>query len=273
MNKRKTSAFFLGLIITSMFSISGCVFQAAPSEDVLVQNGLSLQTALPSFLLSNDNYCYKQTIHQTNGEDWYSYKYVKFYQGNIYDQSTFVVGNNGFLKKDEALSEPQDYSNVSYTIFEKQPTDGYLRFVQNHNEDAQYTSKFVYDNEEENNSLVQNYYKDFSFFILQDFEYFEFSDEQGQDYKVWKLLDSKKTDVTFNTALLKNFGFDTSNVSLGTLDFFFLTVENNQIKAINFAYWGGIYYQNQYYVELRFDYQNYAFNISSLTSNFVPYQG
>jgi len=240
-----------------------------PSEQELIASGHSLKQALPDFTELEDNYTYRQKVWQTNGEDSFYYNLVKLDDGDIYSQTRYYYGNSGWQIEDDAFTF--DSVNKSYTVYAKQNENYtiYRKFKYS-DQDEEFT-KYSYSYDlSANNIEASNYYFDYSFFQEDMFEYYEEYDQDNDLITVWRVKSTKLLDTTFKTNILSSFNRSIESVNNDRIDFIYFYVTDNKVSKIIFEYWNETL-QHHYRIETQFSYDDYVFDLSNLTSGFVPY--
>jgi hypothetical protein len=275
MRKSVLAIFVVTILVSSLLMFSACLFDAdkTPSEEQLKEAGVSLIEALPSFKSLTDNYAYRREIHQTNGEDWFDFEYVKLDSGDVYLQSDYINNNAGWQYRDEVFADYDDLSEVEYTIYKKQSDDNYIEYRKykyfSTDEEFQRYS-YSYDLEA-NNLRAGEKYIDYSFLNADSFEYYKDLDEQNSEEILWKASSNVLLDTQFKTDLFNAFYIGVDNLAEKRLDLVYIKVENNVVTEFSFNYWGGYNDQQSYHYSVLFNYDNYEFDSASLTSGFTAY--
>ena len=249
-----------------IFLLQGC--STEPSEEELSEKGYLLSEAIDEFNALDDNYMYKYELHQTNGEDWFVYTLAKFYQGDVYVQSDTYHTNTGWQNKDLILTNYSDVSDVAYQVYdfnENQLVRHYYKFKYN-DSDESFQKLYKDDSETTMNQLNFNY----QCFSANDFE--NVYDSQTEVISnQWNMNNEALQDAKFKEALIEGFdlGSDFEEIRI---DYVYLFVNDSLVSKLQFGYWGGYNDQNMYHFTIEFDRDNYAFDISALTSGFVNYE-
>lgn len=252
------------VLFMCLFIVSGCSDNKL-SEKELIEEGLSLDESLKSFVNLSDNYAYKYKIHQTNGEDWFYYRLVKLYNKNIYIQDASYNFNAGWKYEEESFKTNFNgayyiykYVNNNYEIYRK---------FKYEDTDEEYT-KYSYLNYEENNLSSKEYLPDFSMIKDDDFEFVDNSSYEGVD-KFWKLNDNKIMDYEYARNLISGINFDLIE-NKDRLDGLYIYVEDNKVIKLKYMFYK--YDLNMSYnIYIEPIYDDYTFDIDTLTSGFVEY--
>ena len=275
MKFQKFLSIFVLLLVSSTFFLAGCG-DNTPSEEELQSSGNSLELALPSFKNLTDNYMYKEYIHQTNGEDWFSFRLVKLDDEDIYLRSTRINSNVGWEYVDTIFTDYADLTDKDYSIYVKQPNSSsycYYNKYLSMPTDEEFTKYYYPDNTVMNiDENASRYGYDYSFFNTDNFEYFTTTDDDNNTVPCWKVKTDLLTDSTFKTTFgtsINQFSSDTTR-----LDYVYLYVQGNKVVEMDYGYYSHItsnvdfIFHNKVY----FFYTGYTFDEATLTTGFTLYQ-
>jgi hypothetical protein len=265
------------LIIASVFCFASCGEldgTETPSEEELLESGESLSTALPDFTALTDNYTYKEKTQQTNGEDWFNYNYVKLNSGNVLIRNTYINNNSGWQYEDEAFAE-YDANEVSYILYTKDSNNDYLKYntykYEDTDEDFQ---KYYYTQGDDfdNNEKVNNYLYDLSFLNYEQFEYKTYIDENNNTIHYWLLKSEYNIDDSFKQSLYDGLNITkTTDIAGVGLYSMIIYVENNKVTKLFVDCNDGASTPQAYKITIQFEYEDYQFDVSTLTEGFTEY--
>lgn len=274
--KKVFISFAVLLVISLSLLLAACEDKlVVPSEDELQASGTSIQKALPSFNSLNNNYSYKLKVHQTNGEDWFYYDYVKINDEDIFSRAKRLNTNVGWEYESEAFTDYEDLTEKDYTIYIKQTNGNYYQYRKyKYDETDEDFQKYYYIDEERFN-LNENasyYFFDYSLFNAADFEYAEDNDINGTKIYYWKVKANLLLDNDYKKALSDAFylGYDFASTRL---DYVNIYVTNNKVATLKFGYSDNTNRLNlMLHNTITFDYENYEFNSVGLTTGFTLYE-
>jgi hypothetical protein len=245
-----------------------------PDESELVNSGNSLKEALPAFKALSDNYMYKETIKQTNGEDWFNFTLVKLDNGNIYNRSQRLNNNAGWQYADTIFTDYEDLTDKDYTLYLKQQDNNYIEYrkYEDSSSETNFT-KYYYINNADNdvNERADYFFYHYDFFETDDFEYFETTDDNGGTVPYWRVKQDLLSDTDFKSSFsdgIKQFGKD------GRLDYVYLYVTENKVTSLQYGYYSHVTSNVDmiFHNTIDFFYDNYQFDGSSLSGGFTLYE-
>jgi len=271
--KKITTILLIFVLMCSMFLLAACGDNKTPGEEELKSSGVSLTEALPAFLSLSDNYAYRQRIHQTNGEDWFDFSFVKLNDGDVYLQRTHIHNNTGWMAEESAFTDYENHADIDYYVYDKNQDNNYIIYHQfKYNSTDTETQKYSYSYDlASNNDTAQSCYYDYSFLNAENFTYYKSTNDDGEEEVIWKASTEVMTDTQFKTNILTAFHRGISDLDQKRIDHAYLRVENNIVTEFSFSYWGGYDDQQEYYIDIMFDYDHYEFSTQELTTGFTAY--
>lgn len=266
----------VAIIILISFSLllTGCKDTGkTPGEPELVANGNSLKTALPPFKALSDNYMYKETIHQTNGEDWFIFSLVKINDSDIFCREKRFNHNAGWQYADTIFTDFEDLTEKDYTLYLKQSDNNYheYRKFKYNDADEEFIKYYYTDNATYNiNEKAEDQIFDFSFFEEESFEYFEISNDNNETVPCWRIKQNLLSDTTFKKALGRGVRqFDESV----RLDYVYLFLADNKVSELHYGFYSHLTGNVDmiFHNKVSFHYDDYQFNASALSQGFELY--
>lgn len=183
--------------------------------------------------------------------------------------------NIGWQFQDAIFTDYSDLSEKDYDIYLQQTNSDYYRYrkFKYNDTDEEFVKLYYTDNVTYNlNDDAQYYFYEYSFFNLDDFEYFEDTDEVGNIVPLWKIKSDVLSSTEFKSAFgngLNQFGDNNST----RLDYVYLYVSNNTVSRLEYGYFTNIASNVDFtfHNNLYFDYTNYGFDQAGLSSGFTIY--